>query len=503
MQDSEVNGLIGQSLGAYRLRSVLGIGGMATVYRALDLALEREVAVKVLPASLAADAEYVRRFRDEAKQVAALHHPHIVPIYGVGEERGHSYYVMPVLQGSLRNLLEQQDHLPPDEAIRLAQQIASALGAAHELGLVHRDVKPENVLLDADGNGLLTDFGIARRLAAQHGGDAPTLAGTGLPVGTPQYMAPEQLRGEKVDQRADIYALGAMLYELLTGVVPHEADSPFEVASLALTAPIVPPSQRNPEVWPELAQVVLKSLAREATNRYPDMQSFSAALELVVHRRATLSTAATRAPVQLGKTGARLLAPMWQIGGKWTRRTGAMALAALLLIGAAGGTALVMGRGGTTSGAISSATATGAASSATQASGTAGIVLPTATPLAQPTLTPAPRASPTPLPTLIVRPTPLVLQPGTPTNTCVGTQTITNTTDQTVGWQWLQPQGGFHFKVNGGADMGWPKNLQPGIPPHGTDTLTATSNCQAQPKFYGILLTDSLGGQYTFVLQLQ
>ena len=96
-----------------------------------------------------------------------------------------------------------------------------------------------------------------------------------------------------------------------------------------------------------------------------------------------------------------------------------------------------------------------------------------------------------------------MLQPGTPTNTCVGTQTITNTTDQTVGWQWLQPQGGFHFKVNGGADMGWPKNLQPGIPPHGTDTLTATSNCQAQPKFYGILLTDSLGGQFTFVLQLQ
>jgi hypothetical protein len=102
-----------------------------------------------------------------------------------------------------------------------------------------------------------------------------------------------------------------------------------------------------------------------------------------------------------------------------------------------------------------------------------------------------------------VRPTPLVLQPGAPTDTCVGTQTITNTTDQTVGWQWLQPQGGFHFKVNGGPDLPWPKNLQPGIPPHGTDTLTATSNCQAQPKFYGILLTDTLGGQYTFVLQLQ
>jgi hypothetical protein len=130
-------------------------------------------------------------------------------------------------------------------------------------------------------------------------------------------------------------------------------------------------------------------------------------------------------------------------------------------------------------------------------------MIPTATPPLQPSLSPAPRASPTPSPTLIVNPTPLVLQPGVPSNSCVGTQTITNTTNQTVGWQWLQPQGGFHFKVNGGSDMGWPKNLQPGIPPHGTDTLTATSNCQPQTKSYGILLTDSLGGQYTFVLQLQ
>jgi serine/threonine protein kinase len=502
MQDAEINGLIGQSLGEHHLRSVLGVGGMATVYRALDHALEREVAVKVLPASLAADAQYVRRFRDEAKQVAALHHPHIVPIFAVGEERGHFFQVMPVLQGSLRDLLEQQGHLPPDEAVRLVQQVASALGAAHELGLVHRDVKPENILLDADGNGLLTDFGIARRLAAQHGGDAPTLAGTGLPIGTPQYMAPEQLRRENVDQRADVYALGAVLYESLTGVAPHEADSPFEVASLALTAPIVPPSQRNPQVWPELEQIVLKSLAREATNRYPDMQSFSAALELAVRRHAAHSTAATRAPVQLGKTSARLLASLQPPWGRWTRQTGAIALAVLLLVGAAGGTALVMARGGTTTGATSSATSS-ATASATQASGTVGTLIPTATPPAQPTLTPAPRASPTPLPTLIMQPTPLVLQPGTPTNTCVGTQTITNTTNQTIGWQWLQPQGGFHFKVNGGPDMGWPKNLQPGIPPHGTDTLTATSNCQAQPKFYGILLADSLGGQYTFVLQLQ
>jgi serine/threonine-protein kinase len=502
MQDSEVNGLIGQSLGEYRLRSVLGIGGMATVYRALDPALEREVAVKVLPASLAADEDYVRRFRDEAKQVAALHHPHIVPIYAIGEERGRSYHVMPVLQGSLRDLLEQQGHLPPDEAIRLAQQIASALGAAHELGLVHRDVKPGNILLDADGNGLLTDFGISRRLATRQGGDPPTLAETGLPVGTPQYMAPEQLRGEGLDQRADVYALGAVLYESLTGVAPHIANSPFEVAALALSAPIVSPAQRSPQVWPELEQVILKALAREATGRYPDMQSFSAALELAMRRHAGHATAAAQMPLKVGKTRARLLAPPWKTWGEWTRQTVALTLAVALLVGAAGGTALVMARGGASSSAPSSATTSSSTVTATQASGTVGLI-PTGTASAQPTLTPAPRVSPTPSPTLIVRPTPLVLQPGVPTDSCVGTQTITNTTNQTVGWQWLQPQGGFHFKVNGGQDMGWPKNLQPGIPPHGTDTLTATSKCQPQPKFYGILLTDSLGGQYTFVLQLQ
>jgi serine/threonine protein kinase len=500
MQDSEVNGLIGVSLGEYRLRSVLGVGGMATVYRALDVALEREVAVKVLPASLASDEEYVRRFRDEAKQVAALHHPHIVPIYAVGEEHGHSYYVMPVLHASLRDLLEQQGHLPPDVAVRLAQQIASALGAAHELGLVHRDVKPGNILLDADGNGLLTDFGIARRLARQQGGNGPTLAGTGLPVGTPQYMSPEQLRGEDLDQRTDVYALGAVLYESLTGVAPHVAGSPFEVAALALSAPIVRPAQRNPQVWPELEQVVVKALAREATNRYPNMQSVSAALELALRRHATTHTLTASQPRE---TGAHLLAPPWKIWKNWTRQTVAIVLAVVLFVGAVGGTALVMARGGATSGAPVSAATSSATRTGTQPSGMVDVLIPTATTSAQPSVSPAPRASPTPSPTLIVKPTPLTLQPGNLIGNCVGTQTITNTTNQTVGWQWLQPQGGFHFQVNGGSDMGWPKNLQPGIPPHGTDTVTATGKCQPQPKPYGILLTDSLGGQYTFVLQLQ
>ncbi|HEV2462123.1 MAG TPA: protein kinase [Ktedonobacterales bacterium] len=515
MQDSEANSLIGQVLGEYRLQSVLGVGGMATVYRAWDLPLEREVAVKVLPASLADDAEYVRRFRDEAKRVAALNHPHIVPIYAFGAERGLLYHVMPVLHGSLRDRLLHEGQLPPDEAVRVVQQIASALGAAHALGLVHRDVKPGNILLDAEGNALLTDFGIARPLTElRQAGVARTLAKTGMPIGTPEYMAPEQLRGvSPLDQRVDIYALGAVLYELVTGAPPHEAVSPFEVAALALSAPIVPPAQRNPAVWPALDQVVLKALAREATDRYPDMHSFSAALAAAVYYRADhTTTAAAFPPLTMGT---RVLAQLRGIWAKRAQRVAAIALAVALL-GAAGSALVFLGKGATARGqTMGSQTAGGPTGSGTVTVGATSATA-TASPNAQPspsvtphraltaTATPVPHPSPTPAPTLLIRPTPLVLQPGTPTGTCVATQSLTNTTGQTVGWQWQQPQvGGFHFQVNGGPQMDWPKDLQPGIAPGGTDTLSATSNCQPQPKSYAILLTDTLGDQYTFVLQLQ
>jgi serine/threonine-protein kinase len=516
MQDSEVSRLIGHSLGEYMLRSVLGVGGMAAVYRALDRRLEREVAVKVLPASWVADADYVQRFREEAKRVAALHHPHIVPIYAFGEERGHLYHVMPVLLGSLRDRLQQEGRLAPDEAVRLVQQIASALGAAHALGLVHRDVKPENILLDAEGNALLTDFGIARPLSAlRQVGVARTLARTGMPVGTPEYMAPEQLRDSPLDQRVDVYALGAVLYELLTGTPPHEAASPFEVAALALSAPILPPSQRNPEVWPALEQVMLMALAREPATRYPDMQSFSAALELALRRRDALGTAAAAAMPPPSMTRPRLVAPLRGMWGRWgtpARRAVAIALAALVLLGAAGSTVAFVGRGAPAGGGAAVATrgsATAAATPPAQPSATS-YSAPTASPVLSPSPTPtlvsspSPSPSPTPAPTLLIEPTPLVLQPGSPPGTCVATQTITNTTSQTVGWQWQQPKlGGFHFQVNRGPITDWPQDLQPGIAPGHTDTLTATSNCQTPPKFYGILLTDTLGDQYTFVLQVQ
>jgi hypothetical protein len=279
MLPSSAGALIGRQLGDYRLEALLGVGGMAEVYRARELALDREVAVKVLPASLAADAGYVERFRDEAKRVAALQHQHIVPVYTFSDTGPLLYLVMPILKESLRERLKRETRLAPHEAVRIVSEVASGLEVAHAHGLVHRDVKPENVLLDDQGTAMLTDFGIAREVSFARQGGAQTLSGTGLPVGTPEYMAPEQLRNEPVDQRADVYALGAVLYELLTGVAPHEAETPYEVAAHVLMAPLTPPAERNPAIWPALEQVVLRALASRPEARYETATGFAAALQ--------------------------------------------------------------------------------------------------------------------------------------------------------------------------------------------------------------------------------
>jgi serine/threonine-protein kinase len=286
--------LQGQQLGVFVLQSLLGSGGMAEVYRAFDPRLNRMVAVKVLPPILAADPNYVARFRTEARRVAALNHPHIVPVYHYGEEvikrQRLLYQVMPILRESLRDRLDREGALPLVVAGRIVVEIASALEAAHEMGLVHRDVKPENILLDQKGKAMLTDFGIAREaMFLRRPGVMQTLSATGLPVGTPEYMAPEQLRNGPVDQRADIYGLGTVLYELLTGVVPHEAETPYEVAALVLTAPLIPPSKHNPNVSRKLEATVLRALARQPEDRFPDARSFAEALAAAIAEPDTVS----------------------------------------------------------------------------------------------------------------------------------------------------------------------------------------------------------------------
>jgi serine/threonine protein kinase len=275
----EHDALTGRRLGDYLLCELLASGGLTEVYRALEQPSGREVAVKTLSVTRLGAPDVGARFRLEAQRLAAFRHQHIVPLYAFGEADDLLYFVMPLIPGSLQDRLEAEGRLAPVQATRLAIQVASALSAAHARGIVHRDIKPENILIDGEGDALLTDFGIARELAVlQLEGVTWTLSSIGLPVGTPEYMPPEQLRGEPADQRVDIYALGAVLYEMLTGQAPHEGGTPWAVAAQVLMNEITPPSAHAPDIWPALERLVLSALARRPDGRPADMLTFEEAL---------------------------------------------------------------------------------------------------------------------------------------------------------------------------------------------------------------------------------
>ncbi|HEY7343049.1 MAG TPA: protein kinase [Ktedonobacterales bacterium] len=424
--------LQGQQLGVFVLQSLLGSGGMAEVYRAFDPRLNRMVAVKVLPPILSADPNYVARFRTEARRVAALNHPHIVPVYHYGEDlvkrQRLLYQVMPILRESLRDRLDREGTLPLAEAGRIVVEIASALEAAHEMGLVHRDVKPENILLDQKGKAMLTDFGIAREaMFLRRPGVMQTLAATGLPVGTPEYMAPEQLRNGPVDQRADIYGLGAVLYELLTGVVPHEAETPYEVAALVLTAPLASPSKHNPNISRKLEATIMRALARQPEDRFPDARSFAEALAAAIaepdtvsvptvgvwprrtHRFEAVPTAASSRRRRGRGGGAGGMPPIPGGGSSpWRgpRRWLLVALVVLLLlIGSLAGSALASRTGLQWPWLAKSQPIILPVATATATLQPTDTPLPTAT--AEPTPTPRPTATPTPRPTATATPIPV------------------------------------------------------------------------------------------------
>ncbi len=417
-------------------------------------------------------------------------------------------------------------------------EIASALEAAHAQGLVHRDVKPENILLDDSGRALLTDFGIARSISHGQQGRRETIGSSGLPVGTPEYMAPEQLRNDPVDQRADIYALGVVLYEALTGQAPHEAETPYEVATLVLTAPLISPVKRNSQVWPALEQVVLTALARRPEDRFQDIANFAVALQASLGARDRLDRASASPtphephpyPAGPGGDGSSGEAALDQASTlpdisvaqppildraraalRRPRTALAIAVTALLvvaLVSVALSGALAFANGGARTIILPGAVVT-----ATPQPDASATVIAVETPSAQTTAqatafatqAPNPTATSAPLPALTITPTPLALTPlPSNTHTCSATQTITNNTSQTLGWTWEKPSlGGFHFQVNNGPQVGWPSNNSPGIAPGGRDTLLASADCKAQPVSFAILMTDTLGNQYPFVLKVQ
>jgi len=262
---------------------------MSSVYRAHDRLLERDVALKVLHEQFTADTDYVERFRREARSVAQLSHPNIVTVIDRGEQDDRQFIVFEYIAGeNLKTRVEREGPLPEAEAVRLTLQVARALGFAHEHGLVHRDVKPQNVLLNGDGQAKVTDFGIARSLDVKGG-----LTQTGTVMGTSDYIAPEQARGSRVDAQSDIYSLGAVLYELLTGDVPFPGDNFVAVAMRHINE--APPSVREhrPDVSPRLDAAIRRAMSKEPRDRFGSMEEFCAELSACLGPETAASGAET------------------------------------------------------------------------------------------------------------------------------------------------------------------------------------------------------------------
>jgi beta-lactam-binding protein with PASTA domain/predicted Ser/Thr protein kinase len=278
--------------GRYRIVRKLGAGGMADVYLAEDQELGRRVAIKILNGRHANDDQFIERFRREAKNAAALNHPNIVSIYDRGEAEDTYYIAMEYLDGrSLKELIVGHGPAPINVAIEYARQILSALRFAHRHGIVHRDIKPHNVLVDREGRVKVTDFGIARAGTSQ-------MTETGSIVGTAQYLSPEQARGGEIDQRSDLYSLGIVLYELLTGRTPFEGDTPVEIAMKHLSAPPQPPSELRKDIPRELDMVVMRALAKDPEDRYQSADEMEADLERVA-RGAPVAAATVESATQV------------------------------------------------------------------------------------------------------------------------------------------------------------------------------------------------------------
>jgi serine/threonine protein kinase len=263
--------------GRYRLDALVGAGGMSTVYRAFDTVLERQVAIKLMHREIAADADQLERFRREARSVAQLNHPYIVGVIDASEDDGTPYIVFEYVEGeTLKDRIRRLGRLPVVEAVAYAIEIARALGAAHERQIVHRDVKPQNVLLDEEGTARVTDFGIARSLAEEG------LTADGRVLGTTDYVSPEQALGHAVTPQSDLYSLGVVLFEMLTGEVPFKGENQVAVAMKHVREELPDVQMRRPEVSSALAAVIDRATAKELDRRYADDAAMIADLEDVL-----------------------------------------------------------------------------------------------------------------------------------------------------------------------------------------------------------------------------
>ena len=259
----------------YELEELVGTGGMSSVYRARDKLLERHVALKILHDTYGADEETVERFRREARAVAQLSHPNIVTVIDRGEDDGRQFIVFEYVAGeNLKEVVRREGPLAVRRALELTLEVARGLAFAHHQGLVHRDVKPQNVLMNGDGRPKVTDFGIARSLDVEHG-----MTQTGTVLGTSNYIAPEQASGEPVDAYTDVYSLGVVLFELLTGDVPFQGENFVAVAMQHLNEPVPSVLERRPDVPARVANAVERAMAKDPRDRFPSMDDLAAELE--------------------------------------------------------------------------------------------------------------------------------------------------------------------------------------------------------------------------------
>jgi beta-lactam-binding protein with PASTA domain len=284
--------------GRYRIMRKLGAGGMANVYLAEDQELGRRVAIKILNDRHAGDDQFIERFRREAKNAAGLSHPNIVSIYDRGEAEGTYYIAMEYLDGrTLKELIVGRGPAPIKTTIEYARQVLAAIGHAHRNGIVHRDIKPHNVVVDPDGRLKVTDFGIARSGASQ-------MTEVGSIIGTAQYLSPEQAKGAPVDQRSDLYSVGIVLYEMLTGKVPFSGDTPLEIAMKHLSAIPEPPSKLRPEIPDDLDLIVLRALAKDPEERYQSAEEMASDLSRVARGLGVSDETADAATAVLSGSGA-------------------------------------------------------------------------------------------------------------------------------------------------------------------------------------------------------
>lgn len=400
--------LTGKQFGPYQVVAPLGEGGMAAVYKGYQPGIDRYVALKVLPRQLARDPQFIKRFEQEAKVLAKLQHPHILPIHDYGQVDAYTYIVMPFIEsGDLTDILQAR-RLALSEIGRIIGQVGDALDYAHTQGVIHRDVKPSNILVDQRVNCLLTDFGIAKMVE----GTSNNLTATGGIIGTPTYMSPEQGAGKPLDGRSDIYALGVILYQMITGRVPFRAETPMAVMIKHMNDPLLPPREFNETLPEAIERVILKSLAKQPEDRYATAGEMVKALQTavtanpietpVVPLKTHLSTAGRAngqpAPAATPATATRKQADGTG-SGLW------LALAGVLLVLFLG----ILGVGGwwwlqTTGAPPPSPPPT---QQAEEAPPPAAAAPPTETPalaLPQPTATPVP-AQPTATPTAVVLPT--------------------------------------------------------------------------------------------------